>query len=102
MITPATIAALSTDEIDALGEYAFPGLSIPGDWPQAVLNSLVDKGLLIRHRRQHPSPGLPVIVEDYEVPLAVHIAYCEWCGTEPTESIESMIVEAIENLGREE
>lgn len=80
MITPATIAALSTDEIDALGEYAFPGLSIPGDWPQAVLDSLVDKGLLIRHRRQHPSPGLPVIVEDYEVPTAVHVAYCEWCG----------------------
>ena len=79
-ITAATIAALSTDEIDALGEYAFPGLVIPGDWPPDVLDRLVAKGLLIRHRHQHPSPGIPVIVEDYELPLAVHIAYCEWCG----------------------
>ena len=79
-ITAATIAALPVDEVDALGEYAFPGLVIPGDWPQSVLDSLVAKGLLIRHRRQHPSPGIPVMVDDYEVPLDAHIAYCEWCG----------------------
>ena len=79
-ITAATIAALSTDEIDALGEYAFPGLVIPSDWPPFIMDSLVSKGLLIRHRCQHPSPGIPVIVEDYEMPLAAHIAYCEWCG----------------------
>lgn len=78
-VTPATIAALADDEVGALGDYAFPGLCVPGDWPEPVLASLVAKGLLIRHRRQHPSPGMPVIVDDYEVPLAVHIAYCEWC-----------------------
>ena len=79
-MTPATFDKLSETQQECLGYYAFPGLSMPRMWPQNTLNSLVKKGLLIRHRRQHPSPGIPVIVEDYEMPIAVHIAYCEWCG----------------------
>jgi hypothetical protein len=79
-MTPATFDKLSETQQECLGYYAFPGLSMPRLWPQNTLNSLVKKGLLICHKRPLGDGGMPVMVEDYEMPIAAHIAYCEWLG----------------------
>ncbi len=75
----------------AMSEYDFSGLT---DSQQTLLSfqgwragqgmrqpdrrtvkKLIDRGLLIEHERRHEG----VAVLEYEVPIPVHMAWCEYC-----------------------
>jgi hypothetical protein len=75
MTTP-NFSALTQNQQDCLEYYAFPGLSQPQPWARATTDSLVAKGLLTR---VDLDKGGGLTVHDFEMPLAVHIAYCRWC-----------------------
>ena len=46
---------------------------------ERTMKKLIARGLAIPHYRQHK--GVEVI--EYEVPLAVHMAWCQWCAEQP-------------------
>lgn len=50
-------------------------LGIVSPSPRAV-KKLIDRGLVIQHERRF---GYLTIIE-YEIPLSVHIAWCEYCA----------------------
>jgi hypothetical protein len=78
MTTP-NFSTLPPTQQDCLAAYAFPGLSQPQPWARATTASLVAKGLL--ERRDHDKGG-GLTVHDFEMPIAVHMAWCEWCSDE--------------------
>lgn len=47
---------------------------------KATVRNLIERGLLVARERKF-SGGL--IVTEYDVPLAVHIAWCALCATNP-------------------
>lgn len=48
---------------------------------ERTLSSLVRKGYLEEFEQVIRQPGqLPLIVKRYEVPIPVHIRWCNWCS----------------------
>jgi hypothetical protein len=82
VLHPEANAQLTPTQQRCLEHYAFPGLSQPRLWAKRTTDSLVAKGLL--ERRDHDMGG-GLTVHDFEMPLAVHIAYCRWCDEQVTD-----------------
>lgn len=79
--------------------YNFSGLTVAqktmltfGGWhvgskflpqPQArTVKKLIDRGLLIERRvQQRFAVGFNLTLSEYDVPIAVHMAWCERCAT---------------------
>jgi len=43
------------------------------------VQKLLERGLVIAHETMIRPLSLPVTITEYEVPLAVHIAWCQYC-----------------------
>lgn len=51
-------------------------------WPQPqkrTVKKLIERGLVIPHERQYSVCGFTITVTEYEVPIAVHMAWCMQC-----------------------
>ena len=80
--------ALTDNQHKCLAYHAMDGQHFDLQvWQQSTLDSLVARGLLTREDRPH---GSGLTVHWYEMPWAVHIAWCEWCDKElAKEGVES-------------
>jgi len=81
-LTPDDFRLLSKSQHRCIAYYAVGGAEFrPVTWSQRTLDSLVRRGMLKRCDRKM---GGGLTIHDYEMPIAAHIAWCEWCD-EPLE-----------------
>lgn len=74
----AVIRKFTKPQRDALGEIAT--LNRGGYHPRTI-KALEHLGLIEAHQETHGHVfGVPLYITRYEVPLAVHIAWCTWCS----------------------
>jgi hypothetical protein len=79
----AIIEKLSAKQRHVLGMIA---INEDRGHPPTTIHSLMKKGLIIAHQEQIYGPGntpidrIPMTVTRYDVPIPVHIAWCEWCS----------------------
>lgn len=72
----ALISGLTKRQRDVLGQIA---MSCDSGHHPRVLAALLRQGLI--EEGEEVLPGrLPVTVKRYRTPIAVHIAWCEWCS----------------------
>ena len=71
-----SFSALTSTQQECLAYYAFPGLMERQLFLLTTTDALVSKGLLTRVDRRIGN----LTIHDFEMPLAVHIAYCQWCA----------------------
>jgi len=84
-VTSADFARLTNNQRMCLSYYAVGGaLSGPVLWDQRTLDSLVRRGMLERVDRKM---GGGLTIHDYEMPIAAHIAWCEWCDEQITDEV---------------
>lgn len=73
---PALFRGLTPYQLEVLGHIAV-GCDL-GHYPK-TLAILEQRGLLVSGSETLPGP-LPVTVKRYEMPIVVHMAWCEWCS----------------------
>jgi hypothetical protein len=76
------MAALTPRQRDVLGQIAVGQDS--GHHP-AVLAALEARGLIVGYRETLPG-RFPVEIVRWEVPVHIHIQWCEWCSQQPGEA----------------
>jgi len=74
-----SIAALTVRQREVLGAIAVGQDN--GHHPK-VLAALEEQGLIVGYPEVLPGYP-PVTITRWEVPVAVHIRWCEWCATQP-------------------
>lgn len=79
--TRLDMASLTAAERDVLGLIA---IGQDGGHPDRVLLSLAQRGYIVGYRQTLPG-WPPVEVVRWEVPLPIHIEWCEWCAAQPDE-----------------
>ena len=72
---------LSAAQTDALGQIATGTPS--AHFARNTLASLESRGYLVKLSGELPG-WPPVTIRYYEVPIDVHIRYCEWCAAHPS------------------
>ena len=76
-VTADDFRLLSKSQHRCIAYYAVGGaLSGPVLWDQRTLDSLVRREML---RRIDRKMGGGLTIHDYEMPIAAHRAWCEWC-----------------------
>ena len=78
MTHPIDFTALTPEQQQCANYYALDGQNLyhPAVWPKEDTDRLVELGLLVRHE---VDVGGGLTVFEHEMPLAVHIAWCDWC-----------------------
>jgi hypothetical protein len=74
-VTTLDMDALSLRQREVLGEIA---IGQDGGHNKRILQVLAEKGLIVGYQQALPGHP-PVTVTRWEVPLDVHIQWCEWC-----------------------
>lgn len=77
-MTTLDMDALAERQRDVLGQIA---TGCDGGHHPATLAALEAKGLIVGHTQTRPG-RLPVAVIRWELPIGVHIQWCEWCSTQ--------------------
>ena len=78
MTTPIDFAALTPEQQQAAHWYAMDEHHrSPGVWEDSVIDALVNRGILVQLDR--PCGG-GLTVYEYEMPIAAHMAWCDWCS----------------------
>jgi hypothetical protein len=72
-----SFAGLSPRQVDALGNVAFGGYGAGCN--RRTLESLEKRGLIVRHHVVEGGPLGALHYDEWEMPVAVHIAFCQWC-----------------------
>ncbi len=88
-VTNATFDALSPLQREVLSLIA---IGNDRGHPAATLLALERRGLIQAHTERYGtglSEGPPVTVTRWEVPLPVHIAWCQWCTDQEIPDDES-------------
>lgn len=74
-------SGLTKAQRELLTFNGWQGCQFPPTQPQArTVRRLLDRGLLIEHKRPVSSPFGTMVVSEYEVPLRVHVAWCAHCA----------------------
>lgn len=71
---------LSPTQVNALCNVAFGGRGLGSDVHPRTLKSLVDRGLIEEVEREDRRGAFRFVWTEYEMPLPVHIRFCEWCS----------------------
>lgn len=68
---------LTAKQSDTLGRIAF---GMGGPQHPATIKVLLDRGLIAASKRTMRDRMGEYTVTDYDAPLAVNMAYCQWCS----------------------
>lgn len=52
---------------------------------ERTVRKLIERGLVIPHERDVPAGPFTMSVTEYEVPIDVHMAWCEYCAQQETD-----------------